>query len=356
MAPLLRSLDLLPKGRSLPQHVWLRRHRSLLVLLWLHVTALTLLGLARGYDVGHVLLEVVVLVGGFAAVATLSGLGRKLRSLMVALGLLTSSALLVHFTGGLIESHFHFFLVVPLLTLYADWSVFLLAISYVAVHHGVFAQLDPTAVFNHPSAWRDPWKWALIHAGYVLGASGTALVAWRATEERALRDSLTQLPNAESFMEQAYRARARAQRRRERLGMIYLDLNGFKQVNDTLGHGAGDTVLMGVADRLRISLRDTDVAARLGGDEFAILLEDLPMDTAVAGVVARIEHALAQPFTVKGRSVSISASTGVVVSDPDRVERPEDLLREADAAMYEAKRDGRRPSRADHTPEAVAAS
>jgi hypothetical protein len=126
--------------------------------------------------------------------------------MMVAMGLLTSSALLVHLTGGLIESHFHFFVIVPLLTPYGDWSVFLLAIGYVAVHHGVFAQLDPTAVFNHPQAWRQPWKWALIHAVYVLGASATALVAWRATEERALRDSLTQLPITESFLEQAHRS------------------------------------------------------------------------------------------------------------------------------------------------------
>jgi diguanylate cyclase len=72
-----------------------------------------------------------------------------------------------HLTDGLVESHFHFFVIVPLLTLYGDWSVFLLAIGYVAVHHGVFAQLDPTAVFNHPQAWRQSWKWALIHAVYV---------------------------------------------------------------------------------------------------------------------------------------------------------------------------------------------
>jgi hypothetical protein len=100
----------------------------------------------------------VSILAGFAIIGTFPQGSRRLRSMMVALGLLTSSGLLVHLTGGLIESHFHFFVIVPLLTLYGDWSVFLVAIGFVAIHHGVFAQLDPTAVFNHPEAWRQPWK------------------------------------------------------------------------------------------------------------------------------------------------------------------------------------------------------
>jgi diguanylate cyclase len=337
LAPFMRIISLLPKGRSLPEHVWIRRHRGLLLLLWLHIVGLAALGILRGYGVQHVMIEVVAILVAFAIIGTSPLGGRRLRSMMVAMGLLISSALLVHLTGGLIESHFHFFLVVPLLTLYGDWSVFLLAIGFVAVHHGVFAQLDPTAVFNHPEAWRQPWKCALIHAVYVLGASATALVAWRATEERALRDSLTQLPNSESFLDQAHRARARALRRGQHLGILYLDLDGFKGVNDTLGHGAGDQLLMSVGDRLRMVLRDSDVAARLGGDEFAVLLDDIPNVAAGEMVAARIIQSLNEPFTIKGRSVTISASVGLSISDSEGLKKPDELVKEADDAMFVAK-------------------
>jgi diguanylate cyclase (GGDEF)-like protein len=335
----MRLIDLLPKGRSLPEHVWNRRHRGLLLLLWAHVAGLTALGVVRRYEPLHIVTDAGILLL-FATVGLSHRAGRRLRSMAVAFGLLASSALLVHLTGGLIESHFHFFVVVPLLTLYGDWSIFLIAIAFVAVHHGVLAQLDPEAVFNHPDAWRQPWKWALIHATYILGASATALVAWRATEERALRDSLTQLANAESFLEQARRALARARRRRERFAILYVDLDGFKGINDTLGHSAGDQLLISVADRLRITLRGGDIAARLSGDEFAILLEDVSTLEAADLVAVRVMRTLCEPFTLRGREVIISASVGIAVSDIQDRTTPEDLLKEADGAMYGAKRLG----------------
>jgi diguanylate cyclase len=339
VSPLLRIIDLLPKGRSLPEHVWTRRHRGLLVLLWLHVVALAALGATRDYDLVHLVTEIGTLLV-FGTVGVSRRASRRVRSMAVAFGLLTSSALLVHLTDGLIESHFHFFVVVPLLTLYGDWSVFLIAIAFVALHHGTLAQLNPQAVFNHPEAWRQPWKWALIHAAYILGTSATALVAWRATEERALRDSLTQLANSESFLEQSHRAHARARRRKERYGILYLDLDEFKKVNDILGHSAGDQLLISVGDRLRITLRGCDIAARLGGDEFAILLEDIPTEEAAELVASRVLHALEEPFILKGRSIAIAASLGLAVSDAEGRTTPEVLLKEADDAMYRAKRLG----------------
>jgi diguanylate cyclase (GGDEF)-like protein len=335
----MRLLDLLPKGRSLPEHVWVRRHLGLLLLLWVHVVGLTLLGVVRGYGVVHAIAETSVLAL-FAIVGTLPHKSRKLRSVMVALGLLSSSALLVHLTDGLIESHFHFFVVVPLLTLYSDWTVFLLAIAYVALHHGVYGQLDPTAVFNHNAAWRAPWRWASLHAAYVLGASAAALVAWRATEERALRDSLTQLANAESFREQAHKARARALRRGERFGVLYLDLDGFKKINDTFGHAAGDQLLIGVADRLRVVLRDSDTPARLGGDEFAVLLDNVSSSDAAELVASRLVNALTEPFTIRGRSASVSTSVGIAISDWNGQRKVDELLKDADEAMYAAKTAG----------------
>ena len=341
LAPALRLMDLLPKGRSLPEHIWTQRHKPLLVVLWLHAAGLASLGIARGYPPTHTALEISILVA-FAIGGTLGWVDRRWRSIMVALGLLTSSALLVHLTGGLIESHFHFFVVVPLLTLYGDWVVFLLAIGFVAFHHGTLGLLTPEIVFNHPAAVAQPWKWASIHAAYVLGASTAALVAWRATEERALRDSLTQLANAEAFLDQTDRALARARRRHARVALLYLDLDGFKGVNDRLGHGAGDQVLILVADRLRRAIRGSDIAARLGGDEFAVLLEDVPVVEVAEQVASRVLEAVEQPIAARNRSISISGSVGIVVHDADAVHKSaEQLLKEADEAMYVAKTSGK---------------
>ena len=341
LAPALRLVDLLPKGRSLPEHVWTKRHNALVAVLWLHAVGLASLGIARGYPPGHTALEISILVA-FATGGTLAWADRRWRSVMVALGLLTSSALLVHLTGGLIESHFHFFVVVPLLTLYGDWVVFLLAIGYVAVHHGTLGLLIPEVVFNHPAAVTQPWKWASIHAAYVLAASAAALVTWRATEERALRDSLTQLANAEALLDQTDRAIARARRRHGSVALLYLDLDGFKGVNDRLGHGAGDQVLIIVADRLRRSIRDSDVAARLGGDEFAVLIEDLGAPQVAEQVASRILRAVEEPIAVRNRSISISASIGIVVHDAGSAHKDgEELLKEADEAMYVVKAAGK---------------
>ena len=340
LAPAMRVLHLLPKGRSLPEHVWVRRHHALLTILWLHVIALGLLALQRGYAVVHIAADVAIL-SAFACAGSIRRLSPKWRSVMVAFGLLSCSALLVHLTEGLIESHFHFFVMVPLLTLYSDWSVFLLAIGYVALHHGVFGVLEPKAVFAHAEAWRAPWKWALIHAGYVLGASAAAVVTWRATEERALRDSLTHLSNAESFLEQAKRALSRAARRGEHVAILYLDLDGFKKVNDSHGHAAGDELLISVGRRLRELLRESDVAARLGGDEFVVLLDDIHTMQGAETVACRLLEALDEPVKVKGHMVAVSASVGIAVSDSTRHEDPEVLLKEADDAMYVAKNSGK---------------
>jgi hypothetical protein len=99
----------------------------------------------------------------------------------------TSSAVLVHFSGGTIEAHFHFFVVVILLTLYEDWIPFLIAFGYVVVHHGLAGSLAPQSVYNHPDAIADPWKWALIHGAFVSAAGLGAIIAWRLNENARAR-------------------------------------------------------------------------------------------------------------------------------------------------------------------------
>jgi signal transduction histidine kinase len=117
-----------------------------------------------------------------AALATFAG-PRRFRSSMVSLGLLSSAALLVHSSGGVIEAHFHFFVVIIVLTLYEDWLPFLLAVGYVVLHHGAAGVLDSNAVYNHPDAVADPWKWAVIHGTFVFMAGVGCVVSWRLNED-----------------------------------------------------------------------------------------------------------------------------------------------------------------------------
>ena len=117
-----------------------------------------------------------------AVLAMAPGLGRRGRTVLASVGLLSASAVLVHLSGGVIEMHFHFFVMVALVTLYQDWVPFLAAIGYVFVHHGLIGALDADSVFNHFAGRNQPWKWAGIHALFITGLSVVCLVTWRLSE------------------------------------------------------------------------------------------------------------------------------------------------------------------------------
>jgi diguanylate cyclase (GGDEF)-like protein/PAS domain S-box-containing protein len=584
----------------LPDHVWARRHRGILILLWLHVPALFLYALVQGQTFGHSLFEAAS-VAAFAATAITLRSQRRLSTVVVSLGLLTSSAVLVHLSGGLIEMHFHYFVIVGVVALYQDWRPFLIAIAYVVLQHGVAGVVDPTAVYDHAGAISHPWRFAALHGFFVLGMSGTGLVSWRLNEsllratadreerlaeaqslaglgswemdlvtgkhvwsdelyrlfglepgdpdvapqtllsrvhpddqdavaawgaalgsgtpsaldfrnllpdgtvrwvhgrgavtdqrggapavvsgtiqditerkraeteihetlsllnatldstadgilvvdgdgrmrscnrkfvemwrlseqvlasgddERALNsvlsqlkdpdvfvakvrelyaqpeanshdliefrdgriierhsqpqrvdgvpvgrvwsfrditervrleqelahqafhDSLTGLANQALFRDRVTHALTRAVRRQTQLAVLFVDLDDFKTVNDSLGHTAGDALLVAVAERLRDCLRATDTAARLGGDEFALLVEDLRYQSDATELAERLLASLNEPFMVAGREIVVGASVGIAF-DETRVTTGQ-LLRNADTAMYTAKRGGKR--------------
>ena len=140
-----------PEGRPLPLDVWRPRHRVILILLWLHALAIVVIGVIAGYGPLHSLAEGSV-VAAMAALAAWPQRGRRFRSLVASIGLVTASGFLVHLLGGYVEVHFHFFVMVVVIALYHDWVPFLGALAYVVVEHGVVGALEPTAVYNHPDA------------------------------------------------------------------------------------------------------------------------------------------------------------------------------------------------------------
>jgi diguanylate cyclase (GGDEF)-like protein/PAS domain S-box-containing protein len=476
----------LPTGVSLPEDVWNSRHRGILVVLWLHVVGVPLYGLLRGFSLVHVTLE-----GSVIAALALSASGRRrsreLRMLAATLGLVTSSALLVHLSGGLVEMHFHFFVVVAIITLYQSWVPFLLAIGFVLVHHGVMGVLDPSSVSTNPDAAIHPWKWAAIHASFIMAESAACLTFWRSNEvanarresseatarargdelvrsddrfrsllqnssdavllltgglmiayssestervlgrpgesllgqpflelvhpeerakvaswlagaageagsistmeHRLLRDGdhwstcetlvanrlqnpsvgalvltirdvserrqledqlrnlafhdpLTGLGNRALFQDNVHHALQVARRTGSSCSVLFIDLDNFKTVNDSLGHSAGDALLKVIARRIEGALRAGDRVARLGGDEFAVLVEDVGGTAAALHLGQRLLEALQFPERIAGKAIVPQASIGIatVAGGQTTVDA---LLRDADVAMYEAKSRGK---------------
>lgn len=441
-------------------------------ILWLHVAGLPLFGAANGHGLLHSTLEALV-VAGFAIGASMRTLTNPARSVLATLGLTTSSAILTHFSGGLIEMHFHYFVVVAIVTLYQSWLPFACAIGFVLIHHGIAGALDPVGVYNHPDAILHPWKWASIHALFIAGESIACLAAWRLNEdaldrERSARRELEKAngdlaeaqeiarigswewdpqtgkvwwsaelhrifgtqpdstrPGHDSFLDilhpedlgtfgEAVRAikdgsgsrletecriiRPDGETRvvriigsaanegvgkarvvgtsqditeqklleqeieykafhdpltdlanrglfREKLtealllpspvSVIFMDLDDFKSVNDTLGHIVGDELLVRIARILESLVRPGDTVARFGGDEFALLIED---GVTAVDIAERIYTALKAPIVLDSVEVVSGVSMGVATSEGTHT--ADELLRDADIAMYTVKAGG----------------
>jgi PAS domain S-box-containing protein len=174
-----RLVAALPHGNTLPEEEWRARHRGLVWLLWAHVVALPVVAALYGFPFWKCIVDGAV-IAVFGIVAELRLGGRRAQAEVVVLGLLTCSAVLVHITSGLIEAHFHFFVMVAALSLYEDWVPFLTAVAYVLLEHGAMAAfVDHDMVFNHPGS---SWKWAFVHSGFIAALSIACLVNWRASE------------------------------------------------------------------------------------------------------------------------------------------------------------------------------
>ena len=157
---------------------------------------------------------------------------------------------------------------------------------------------------------------------------------------QALHDPLTVLPNRTLFMDRLSLALARLERRSTTVAVLFLDLDRFKMVNDNLGHDVGDQLIIAMAGRLRSVLRPGDTAARFGGDEFTVLCEEIVGAADAVAIADRILAAAARPFQLEDTEICLSTSVGIALAtSPD--DRPEGLVRDADAAMYQAKQRGK---------------
>jgi two-component system, cell cycle response regulator len=171
----------------------------------------------------------------------------------------------------------------------------------------------------------------------------------RSMESWAMHDALTGLPNRRLLMDRLSLAIAHARRNKCTMTVMYLDLDGFKQINDTLGHDAGDMLLKMVADRLVAAVRQEDTVARMGGDEFVIGFWELSNGNCLSNLVSKVLLAVSQPYFIQGQTIHMTASIGISTYPTDG-EEIEALIKKADIALYESKRKGKNGYRiATHT-------
>ena len=173
--------DFLPHGHPLEVNHWNQRHTTLVRVMWAHAAVYALYGASHGASITALLLGPGI-ISLFGTIASIPHASRRLRSIMVSIGLFGCSAELVHLTGGLIEAHFHFFVMIAFIALYHDWAPFLANVSIVVLHHGFIGWAVPGSVYNHPAAWSHPWAWALVHGVFLLAECVALLLYWRFSE------------------------------------------------------------------------------------------------------------------------------------------------------------------------------
>jgi diguanylate cyclase (GGDEF)-like protein/PAS domain S-box-containing protein len=209
------------------------------------------------------------------------------------------------------------------------------------------AKLERETFRDRPDAWVSTTKLPLRDSQQeIVGTWGIArnvtaqVEAEQALSHQALHDAVTGVANRVALMDRLSQALVSLERRSGRVGILFIDLDNFKDVNDTLGHDAGDQVLMEIGRRLTSVARRTDTVARLGGDEFVLLCAHLADDDDLRLIGDRVVRAIREPLTIGGRELAVTGSLGAVVTTDPQIE-PGELLQQADVALYGAKRAGR---------------
>jgi methyl-accepting chemotaxis protein len=312
----------IPSGDTIPDETWRKRHRNIVVALLAHIPFLLALGFYEGTEsfsgaqIPAIELQTIILrVGVVTAIALLAaypGLGRRVRTSLATLGLVMSSAVLVYFSGGYIEAHFHFFVVMGIVAVYEDWVPFGLAIIFVVIQHAVFGFLMPEMVYNHAAGATRPFIWAGIHAAFVLMLCTALMTNWISIE-RSREEAREQLAETEAAEDLKAKAEAR-QREVEEMNQ-HLEAKA-DEFSAKLGRAAdGD-----------LSVRlDTDTESEAMaqiGEDFNVMMNE--MESAVQDiqafsqeVAAASEEASAGASEVKQASEDVSEAVQTISRGTD---------------------------------------
>jgi diguanylate cyclase (GGDEF)-like protein len=324
----------------------------------------------------HPHVTIAILYGGLITLApvylTLMAPGQRITRLTIAVSQMLMSSLLIHLSGGRIETHFHVFGSLAFLAFYLDWQVMLAASLTIAADHFLRGMFLPYSIFGTHIV--QPWRW-LEHTAWVVYCDIFLLIGCRRRMRslreltarhiecegllrRARYDPLTRLPNRSYLSETMAEAiekfnDAEASASKDGFGCLYIDIDRFKAVNDDLGRVWGDALLPLVAERIRSRLCEDAFLARVGSDEFVAIVPLLAAQSNRGEEAARaILRGLLQPFELDGKDVTVSASIGISHYPQDGQDEAE-LLWKSDRAMYDVKRAGRNDYLV-HTPERTA--
>lgn len=292
--------------------------------------------------------------------------GTQVMRALVGVGMMLFSLIYIQQHLGRIEMHFHVFIALAILTLYKDVIPVFVAAATTIFHHIVFNFLQlneislfgmPVMVFNYGCGM----DIVLLHAifvivetaviGYIIKIQIEYGVELNRSENQisglnkeltftSLHDSLTGLPNRYHLYSQLKLTVANANRYNRKFAILFLDLDHFKNINDTLGHNVGDSLLKAVSKKFKSMIRENDIVARIGGDEFIIVLNDFSDTGVLEEVITKILHAFHQEWNIQDNFLRLSTSIGVAIY-PDDSKDINELMKFADIAMYKAKAEGR---------------
>ncbi|WP_295051396.1 EAL domain-containing protein [Sulfuricurvum sp.] len=292
--------------------------------------------------------------------------GTQVMRALVGVGMMLFSLIYIQQHLGRIEMHFHVFIALAILSLYKDIIPIVVAAATTILHHFVFNFLQlhevslfgmPVMVFNYGCGI----DIVLLHGifviaetlviGYIVKLQVEYAIELNRSENKvmglneelsfaSLHDSLTGLPNRHSLYTQLKLMVANANRYDRKFAVLFLDLDHFKNINDTLGHNVGDELLKSVADKLKSIIRENDIVARIGGDEFIIVLSDFIETTTIEPVLSKILNAFHHEWSIQSHFLRLSTSIGVSIY-PDDSKEINELMKFADIAMYKAKGEGR---------------
>ncbi len=292
--------------------------------------------------------------------------GTKVMRALVGIVMMLFSLIYIQQHLGRIEMHFHVFIALAILSIYKDIVPVFIAAMTTILHHLVFSYLQfyevslfgmPVMVFNYGCGM----DIVLLHGifvfaealviGYIIKLQIEYGVEQNRSENQimglneelsftSLHDSLTGLPNRYNLYSQLKLMVANANRYERKFAVLFLDLDHFKNINDTLGHNVGDALLKAVSHKLKSMIRENDIVARIGGDEFIIILNDFNDSGTLEQVISKILDAFHQEWIVQKHFLRLSTSIGVAIYPDDSTEINE-LMKFADIAMYKAKSEGR---------------